>query len=163
MDYIITRIDTDYNNELQHYGVLGMKWGVRRANNAYSNATTKSEKKKALGILNKNMAKANKKLNKLDAKISKKRTKAEKAYYKYAKQASKSVFRSESKVKSTESKYKKKDAKYANSIVKANKWYKEIEKEFKNTPVSMTSKQQALGKKYVDTMKARLARTGFDT
>lgn len=43
-EFIITR-DTDAGNELMHYGVLGMKWGVRKnPSKAYSKATGKQTK-----------------------------------------------------------------------------------------------------------------------
>lgn len=43
-NYIITRDENP--DELQHYGVLGMTCGVRRASKSLSNATTKEKKAK---------------------------------------------------------------------------------------------------------------------
>lgn len=47
--------------ELQHYGVVGMKWGVRRAKKSYAKATAKGDKEK---------------IDKIDAKMAKHRSKA---------------------------------------------------------------------------------------
>ena len=49
------------NNELQHYGVKGMRWGVRRAKKSYAKATATGNKDK---------------IEKLDAKMAKHKTKA---------------------------------------------------------------------------------------
>lgn len=161
-DYIIARV-TEKDDDIQHYGVLGMKWGVQRANKRYSTSTNSTDRGKAKAKLEKNMVKADKKLNKLDDKISKKYSKAEKAYNKYTKFAGRSAFfRSESKIKEKERKFKTADARYANSINKANKWYKSMENTFRDTPVSLTSQQQALGQKYAEAMKARFEKSGFD-
>lgn len=161
-DYFITRV-TESDDDMKHYGVIGMKWGVQRANKRYTTSSNSTDRGKAKAKLDKHMVKADKKLNKLDNKIAKKYSKAEKAYNKYAKFAGRSAFfRSKSKIKEKERKFKTADARYTNSINKANKWYKNMENVFKDTPVNLTSQQQALGEKYAEAMKARLEKTGFD-
>lgn len=121
--------------ELYHYGVLGMKWGVRRGN------TSKAYEK------------ASKKLNKLNQRVEKQETKmirkAEKAdVVKGSRLATKGrKERAQNKAESSA-------AKYRNRVRKANKWYESMNKTFKDTNVSMTSEQSKLGKKYVDTLRA---------
>lgn len=161
MEYLITREEN--TDELLHYGVLGMKWGVRRASKQLSSASDSAGRAKAKAKMNKHYEKASKKLDKLDSKIEKKQAKSEKAYAKYTKVASRSgLFRSESDIQEAKNNFKTKDAKVANQVAKANKWYQNMEKTFKDTPITMTSAQQAKGKRYVDTMKYRLERSGFD-
>lgn len=42
MDYVVTRADN--LDELMHYGVLGMKWGVRRYRNKEGSLTATGKK-----------------------------------------------------------------------------------------------------------------------
>ena len=49
MDYEVKRNNTD--DELMHYGILGMKWGVRRYQNK-DGSLTPAGKNKQSGMLN---------------------------------------------------------------------------------------------------------------
>lgn len=80
--------------ELVHYGVKGMRWGIRRGRKKLSSASTKAERAKAVESLKKVKAKSEKKIGKLDREIEKKQQylsknrdrlidKANRADYKY--------------------------------------------------------------------------------
>lgn len=48
-----------YNDdELKHYGVMGMRWGVHRATRALSNATSTKQRDKAISSLNSHRTKS---------------------------------------------------------------------------------------------------------
>lgn len=147
-DYMIN------NGELQHYGVLGMKWGVRRARKQYANATTKAERKAATNKLNAHMAKANEKLKKLDKKVDRAEALARKRKGQ-ADAAEASFLISERRTEKHKNKARKASAKAAVRIRKAERWYNSMEKTFANTNVSMTSEQIAKGKRYKERMNMR--------
>lgn len=65
-----------HQNEIKHYGVKGMKWGIRRAKQKLTKATTQEQHDKAVSILEKHRRKATKKVSKFEQK----RPKIEKEY-----------------------------------------------------------------------------------
>lgn len=68
-----------YSKQLLHYGVKGMRWGVRRATKRLSNSNSSNEAKaKAVSTLQKHRAKATKKLGTLEKQHSKLASDAEK-------------------------------------------------------------------------------------
>ena len=120
-----------YEHELYHYGVLGMKWGVRRGNTA------------------KAYSKASKKLSKLDKKVND----AEQRVIKRAakKDAVLSArFASDRRRNNAKRNVEEAAASYRKSLRKANKWYKSMESTFAKTDIKLSSEQVKLGKKYVN-------------
>lgn len=126
MQYVIQ------NGELYHYGVLGMRWGVRRnTSKAYAKASGKADK------LRKKQTALNVKAAKLQKKALNKEVHAtnEKQYQK----ARKKQFKAN-----------KLNLKAAKMQKKYDKWTKRMENEFSNVKVSDISKESIdAGKKYV--------------
>lgn len=118
--------------ELKHYGVLGMKWGIRKdPDRAYE--------------------KASQKLRKLDTKLIFKKTKADLDYEKSTKAFARATNRKRMKkankltMKSNKSALKSEKARK-----KAIDWYKKMEKTFEGIELKNVSEEDVkLGKSYV--------------
>ena len=137
---MLNRIDTrdplHKDDELRHYGVLGMKWGVRRGRSAQV------------------YSRASKKLDRLDRKADRS---LERAYDKKAKADRKaaSFFTSEKGMRKADFKADKAMRKAVNKANNARKWLRTMEKALANTPESLSPSQIKLGEKYTDILNKR--------
>lgn len=127
----------EQNNELKHYGVLGMKWGVRRGKAA------------------KAYAKAGKKLEKIDKKYEKKLAKAMKKSANADRLLSKRNPWAKGKGQREEIRAKKEAAKVSRYAQQGTKWVKSMEKAFMNTDITLTSEHRSMGEKYSETLNRR--------
>lgn len=118
-----------YEEELMHYGVLGMKWGVRR------------------GKADKAYERASKKLSKIDKRVNKYQKKAHKQMAKASKSRLAKDWHTD--------KAKKARDKLSKEAYKGEKWVSNMEKTFKNTSIKMSSKQIDLGRKYTNILDMR--------
>lgn len=118
--------------ELKHYGVLGMKWGVRRGRTtkAYEKASKKVEKNQ-------------KKYEKLERKAQKRLLKVEDAVG------------NRRKTGKATAKFYKAQHKANKQARKAKKWLNAMEKTFANTDIKLSERQVNLGKQYAEDMKRR--------
>ena len=114
-DYILTS-----DGELMHYGVPGMKWGVRRASKQLAKASTKEDRDKAIAKLNKHRSKASAEIAKLDKKRPKLQKEADKYSLKQDKKAAKLELKS-AKLKKKASKRRISTDKAAKLLAKSMK------------------------------------------
>lgn len=133
--------DTDFNEEeqetdVEHYGVLGMKWGVRKdANKAYSRASNKLNK------LDRKANDASARASKIESKSVDKQRKADSAR----------IFKKSSAKKAIKAIEKSDRARldYVKKMEKAVSWYKQMENTFKDVKLSNVSSDHIkLGEKY---------------
>ena len=161
-------------NELMHYGVIGMKWGVRRGNvsQAYGKASAKRRRldnrvQQAKKAYDKATIKANTgaaaKYKKLQIKADAMQAKADKKKYGMFSNASKAAElqvkadRAQYKANKYKYKYEQREAnagaanaKYLKAQRKAEKWAKKMDKVFKDYDVNKLSSEKVdAGKEFV--------------
>lgn len=164
-------------NELYHYGVIGMKWGVRKVrkyeaqnSKALKNGTGIIMKKpdgssqafdkkgvsygyKANQVRAKLDANATKKLKKLNARYEKKQAKADRKFDK-AERKSNSFLSSERSARKAFRKASKEQFRANKIALKGKKWYEQMTKEYKKAGISMSKENQEIGKELVRQIRA---------
>ena len=141
-----------YEDELMHYGILGQKWGIRRYQNPDGTLTDAGKAR---------LSRNSKKLDKLQNKVKSKREKVEKKFDKYSNLNDRSgIFRSEKSIAKAAEKFKSAEHDYDRAIQKATKYYKKLDKRYKDTtPQALRQDQIDLGKEFAQAHLSSALRT----
>lgn len=139
MNYYYYNGEIYSQDELCHYGVLGMKWGVRKdPSKAYRKATRKADK-------------LDKKAVKLGLKAGTSQKKAFKAKTKLLKTDTESedYEARQDKANKLEKKYVSLNSKYSKTLSQAKNWTSSMEKAFRNVKLSDISQEDLdAGRRY---------------
>lgn len=139
----IIMIPKEQEDELMHYGVLGMKWGVRKGR------TTQQ--------YNDEYKKASKKLAKIDAKYTKKERKNFKKQTKADRKINSPFASAKTKQKAMKRLQKSRRKTYK-AARKGHRWVSRMEKSFSEVNISLTASDRELGKKYIEVMRLHALR-----
>lgn len=161
-------------NELYHYGVIGMKWGMHRARKHQSTGNRlMARSDKSMGtpeskedwrnarkhydkferLTTKYTAKAEAKLRKINASYEKRQARADRKFDK-AERKSNSFLASERSAKKAFRKASKEQFRANKIAAKGKKWYDQMAKEYKKTGVAISKESQEIGKELVRQIRA---------
>ena len=142
--------EDDSDNFLAHYGILGMKWGVRRYQNMDGTLTSEGKARRE-AYLDSHYERATKKLGKIEARYQKKQKKADK-YFTKAQKKEFSPFSSESSIDRALNKATKAQKKANIQIAKGKKWTEAMIKEFGKTGRKIDPAVTKKGEEYTNRM-----------